>query len=118
MTTDTTGTGLGGVVTWSYSVPASAVEYLAKDQTKVQQFTITLNDGHGGTINRTIEVTITGSNDNPVVATTDLTGAVAEGGSLTDSGTIAFTDVDRTDGHVINPTVVASAGALGALTAM
>ena len=48
VTTDTTSTGLGGVVTWNYSVAASAVEYLAKDQTKVEQFTITLDDGNGG----------------------------------------------------------------------
>ena len=46
--TDTTGTGLGGVVTWNYTVAAAAVEYLAKDQTKVETFTITLDDGNGG----------------------------------------------------------------------
>ena len=32
VTTDTTGTGLGGVVTWNYSVAAGAVEYLAAGQ--------------------------------------------------------------------------------------
>ena len=121
VTADTTGSGLGGVVTWNYSVAASAVEYLAKDQVKVEQFTITLNDGNGGTVNRTIEVTITGTNDAPVVATSDLTGAVLEAvtpaGNLADTGTIAFTDVDLTDTHSINPTVVASSGALGTLTA-
>src|SRR5947207_2753090 len=31
----------------SYSVADSAVEYLAKDQTKVESFTITLDDGNG-----------------------------------------------------------------------
>ena len=53
---------------WNYSVAASAVEYLAKNQTKVEQFTITLDDGNGGIIDRTIEVTITGTNDAPVIA--------------------------------------------------
>ena len=66
-------------------------------------------------------VTITGTNDAPVVAATDVTGAVTElvtpAGNLTDSGTIAFTDVDLTDAHSIDPTVTASAGALGTLTA-
>jgi len=91
VTTDTTGTGLGGVITWNYSVVASAVEYLAKDQPKVETFTITLDDGKGGTVERTVSVTITGTNDVPIVATTDVTGAVTElvtpVGNLTDTGT-------------------------------
>ena len=37
-------------------------------------------------------------------------------GNLTDSGTIAFTDVDLTDAHSSAP-VTPSAGALGTLTA-
>ncbi len=66
------------MITWNYTVADSAVEYLAKDQTKVEHFTITLDDGNGGTVDRTIDVTITGTNDAPVVAATDVTGAVTE----------------------------------------
>jgi hypothetical protein len=58
-------------------------------------------------------VTITGTNDVPVVAVTDVTGAVTElvtpVGNLIDSGTIAFTDVDLTDTHSIDPTITALA---------
>src|SRR4029079_19018187 len=100
-TSDTTGNGSGGQLTWTYTVADSAVEYLAAGQTKVESFTITLDDQHGGVITRQIDVTITGTNDTPVVAATDVTGAVTElvsrVGDLTDSGTIAFTDVDLTD---------------------
>ncbi|WP_035533934.1 VCBS domain-containing protein, partial [Hoeflea sp. BAL378] len=121
VTTDTTGTGTGGVISWSYSVAAAAVEYLALNETKVETFTITLSDGRGGTVERTISVTITGTNDVPVVAAGDVTGAVTEqvtpAGNLTDSGTIAFTDVDLLDIHTILPGIVASNGALGTLTA-
>ncbi|WP_201772384.1 VCBS domain-containing protein, partial [Hoeflea sp. BAL378] len=121
VTTDTTGTGTGGVIGWSYSVAASAVEYLALNETKIETFTITLSDGRGGTVERTISVTITGTNDVPVVAAGDVTGAVTEqvtpAGNLTDSGTIAFTDVDLSDTHTVLPGIVASNGALGALTA-
>src|SRR5207244_526406 len=67
VTTDTTGSGLGGVITWNYSVPAGAVEYLAAGQTKVETFTFTLSDGHGGTVDRTVSVTITGTNDAPIL---------------------------------------------------
>ena len=42
--TDTTGTGTGGQLTWTYTVADSAVEYLAAGQTKVESFTITLDD--------------------------------------------------------------------------
>ena len=58
-------------------------------------------------------MTITGTNDVPVVAVTDVTGAVTElvtpVGNLIDSGTIAFTDVDLTDTHRIDPTITALA---------
>ena len=34
----------GGQLTWTYTVADSAVEYLAAGQTKVESFTITLDD--------------------------------------------------------------------------
>ena len=49
----------------------SAVEYLAAGQTKVETFTITLDDGNGGLITAQIDVTITGTNDAPVITATD-----------------------------------------------
>ncbi|MBL0422810.1 VCBS domain-containing protein, partial [Ramlibacter sp. AW1] len=110
----------GGVVTWNYSVPASAVEYLAAGQPKVETFTFTISDGNGGTVERTVSVTITGTNDGPIVAAEDVTGAVTElvtpASNLTDSGTISFSDVDLTDVHSVSA-VTASSGALGTLTA-
>ena len=108
--TDTTGTGSGGQLTWTYTVADAAVEYLAKDQTKVESFTITLDDQNGGLITKQIDVTITGTNDAPVITAQDLIGAVTEqvtpAGNLTDSGTIAFTDVDLTDVHLVSATGV------------
>ena len=84
------------------------MEYLAAGQTKVESFTITLDDGNGGLITRQIDVTITGTNDAPVITAQDLIGAVTEqmhpGGNLTDSGTITFTDVDLTDVHLVSAT--------------
>src|SRR5262249_59667063 len=64
---DTTGTGTGGQLTWTYKVADSAVEYLAAGQTKVESFTITLDDQHGGLITKQIDVTITATNDVPVI---------------------------------------------------
>ena len=86
---DTTGTGSGGQLTWTYTVADSAVEYLAAGQTKVESFTITLNDQNGSVITKQIDVTITGTNDAPVITAQDLSGAVTEqvtpAGNLSDS---------------------------------
>ncbi len=122
VTTQTNSSGTGGVITWNYSVPAADVEFLAQDdEPKVETFVITLDDGNSGRVDRTITVTITGTNDAPVVATTDLTGGVTElvtpVGNLTDSGTIGFSDVDLNDAHSIDGAITASVGALGTLTA-
>jgi len=119
---DTTGTGAGGQLTWTYKVANSAVAYLAAGETRVESFTITLNDQHGGLIFRQIDVTVTGTNDAPVVAVVDVSGAVTEqltpAGNLIDSGTIAFTDVDLSDVHLVSATAVgATLGSLNAAKA-
>ncbi len=118
------GTGLGGVVSWSYSVAASAVEYLAKDQTKVETFTFSLLDGQGGSVERTVSVTITGTNDVPTITVaTDVTGDVTEIAdeatgenttNLTDSGSFTIADVDLTD--VQSVSVTASSSTAGVTT--
>ncbi|WP_418315025.1 VCBS domain-containing protein [Piscinibacter sakaiensis] len=119
---DTTGTGTGGRLTWTYTVAASAVEYLAAGQTRVDSFEITLNDQKGGLLTRRIDVTITGSNDDIVITAEQLTGAITEAvtpvGNLTDSGTIRFTDRDFNDVHVVSPTGAAIGSVLGSLTAV
>ncbi len=114
-------TGAGdGTVTWNYSVANAALQYLAAGQTATESFTVTIDDGHGGMVSQGLTVTVTGTNDAPIVAAIDVTGAVAEAvtpvGNLTDSGTIAFTDVDLTDVHSVSA-VTPSVGALGSLSA-
>ncbi|WP_018907562.1 VCBS domain-containing protein, partial [Variovorax paradoxus] len=102
---DTTGTGTGGQITWTYTVDATAVEYLAAGQTRVESFTITVNDQHGGIVTRQIDVTITGTNDAPTIGTADAAAAVAEDAAtptLGDSGTITFDDVDLSDAHSVS----------------
>ena len=123
-TADTTGTGAGGALSWTYSVAASAVEYLAAGEPRIESFTITLDDQNGSTITKQIDVTITGTNDVPVITAEDLVGAVTEqftpSGNLTDTGSISFTDVDLTDVHLVSAsgTYIGSDTALGTLTAV
>ncbi|MDP9928991.1 VCBS domain-containing protein [Variovorax paradoxus] len=102
---DTTGTGTGGQLTWTYTVDATAVEYLAAGETRVESFTITVNDQHGGVVTRQIDVTITGTNDAPMIGAADAAAAVTEDAAtpiLSDSGTITFDDVDLSDVHGVS----------------
>lgn len=111
--------GADGVISWIYSVPAAAVEYLAEGQPKVESFVVTLDDGNGGTVDRTVEVTITGTNDGPVVTSSDLSSPVTEMltpvGDLTSNGNIYFNDVDINNSHSIS-SITPSADVLGDLT--
>ena len=70
VSTNTTN-GIGGVITWEYNIAASDVEYLAKDVNKIENFTITLDDGNGGLVDRIVKVTITGTNDAPIIVSHD-----------------------------------------------
>ena len=93
------------MVTWNYSVAAARSNIWPRRDQGRDLHHSTLDDGNGGS-RPTITVTITGTNDAPIVAATDVTGAVTElvtpVGNLTDTGTIAFTDVDLTDVHSVD----------------
>ncbi|MEO1938393.1 MAG: VCBS domain-containing protein, partial [Sulfurimonas sp.] len=56
-----------GVVEWTYSVENSAVQYLAEGETKTETFTVTLTDDKGASVEQEVAVTVTGTNDRPVV---------------------------------------------------
>ncbi len=103
---DTTGTGTGGALTWTYTVDDAKVEYLAKGETKVESFTVTVDDGHGGLATRQVDITITGTNDAPVIdlAHSSVSAVLTERAVVTGSGVIqsaagtaAFHDVDFAD---------------------
>ena len=121
MDSDSTGTGTGGQLTWTYTVDATAVEYLAAGETRVESFTITLDDQHGGLVTRQIDVTITGTNDVPAISAADASGAVTEDAAtptLSDSGTIRFDDVDLSDAHSVSVAVDPGNTLGGVLTAV
>ncbi|MFX9969617.1 VCBS domain-containing protein, partial [Acinetobacter baumannii] len=76
-----------------------------------QVYTITVSDGHGGTVTQDVTITITGSNDTPnhapviVGELTTATGEVTEDTDIDASnqiaadGTIVFKDIDLIDTH-------------------
>ena len=70
--------GQVGSVDLSFSAASTAFDYLAKGQVLTLTYTVAIDDGDGGVTPKTFVVTVTGTNDAPVVAATDVTGAVTE----------------------------------------
>src|SRR6185437_3019311 len=98
--------GQAGSLGWHFSVADSALDFLADGQHLVQNYTVTIDDGHGGTVQQTVTVTMIGSNDGPAVTSAAQAGTVHElentAGSATPdaaAGIITFTDLDLTDTH-------------------
>ncbi len=113
------GTGTGQV-TWTYQVNDVDVDDLAAGQSLTQVYTVTVTDENGATVDQTVTITINGGNDAPVIGLADTSGSVSELANnaagenidnVVDSGVIAFTDVDLTDGHGV--TVAPAAGGAG-----
>ena len=99
---DNASTGDGaGQVGWDFSVNNADIQYLAEGQELVQTYTVTIDDGQGGTVDQLVTVTITGTNDDPdihVEAGDSASATIPEAnGTLTTGGTLTVTDVDTAD---------------------
>src|SRR5262249_17343114 len=85
-----------GAIDWTYQITANKLDFLAAGEKVTLVSTVTVNDQHGGTDTATVTITITGSNDTPVITSAALTGAVTEdtnvdnSGNLNAGGTITF----------------------------
>ncbi len=101
---NTTGDGTGQV-DWTFSVADADVDDLAAGETLTQTYTVTVDDGNGGTVNQNITVTINGSNDAPTVTTNQVDATITEGSAGAESevlgnpgsGSFKVTDVDLSD---------------------
>src|SRR5205807_1716608 len=67
-----------GTVGWTYSVADDATDYLAVGQTATEKFTVTVSDGHGGTVDQVFTNTALFRSEAPTITTADATGAVTE----------------------------------------
>jgi VCBS repeat-containing protein len=52
---------VGDSVGWDFSVSDSALEGLSEGEVRIQNYTVTINDGHGGTATQNVTITITGA---------------------------------------------------------
>ncbi|TCT34759.1 VCBS domain-containing protein [Martelella mediterranea] len=77
--------GETGAIDWTFTVNDVALTYLGEGETRNQTYTLTLDDQNGATDTVDITVTMTGSNDAPVVSASSVLS-----GALTDPGTIEY----------------------------
>jgi VCBS repeat-containing protein len=118
---DTTGTGTGGDVAWTYNIPDAALSTLQGGQTLTGAYTITINDGNGEPAPQIVDVTVTGVNTPPVIASGGTTTAslavdpthVAGDHELA-AGTMNFSDANWDDAHIVSATFVSTDGATSA----
>ncbi|MFO1079062.1 MAG: VCBS domain-containing protein [Reyranellaceae bacterium] len=75
---DTTGIGSGGLVNWTYTVAASAIAGLGP---RVESFNVTVDDQHGGTATRRIDVNVVAPGSGAIISGTT-TGSVTEAGGI------------------------------------
>ncbi|MDB5434671.1 MAG: hypothetical protein JWR47_928, partial [Phenylobacterium sp.] len=88
------------VATPTYTPTAGFWDYLAVGETGHDSFTYTVTDADGDTATTTVSVNIAGANDPVTITSPAQAGAVVEdAATLSANGTVAFSDVDLTDGH-------------------
>ncbi|UFZ08664.1 VCBS domain-containing protein [Bradyrhizobium ontarionense] len=94
--------GLGGEVAWTYQVDDNSVQFLRAGQTVTEVYAVTVSDGHGGQATQNVTVTVTGTEDAPVL-TAGGSGAVTEAADASAqdiapiTGSLGVTDRDVGD---------------------
>lgn len=107
-----------GSLKWSFSDADKDFDFLAKNETLVLTYDISVTDNHGGTVKQTVKVTITGTDDKPMISLA-ATASVTEQANHTlslapDTAHVAlnFTDPDLDNvGHTATMTGVSASGA-------
>ncbi len=85
-------------LTWDFNSGAETFDYLATGETLILTYTITATDDDGTALSDTVTVTITGTNDAPIITDgPDSVGLSETNAALTSAGTLTVDDVDTTD---------------------
>jgi len=99
-------------IDWSYAVNTDAIAYLDAGQSHTETFTLTLDDGHGGTITKDVTVTLNGIEDAPIL-TVPATASFAENGT----GVVLAAAAADPDGDALTYTLSGADAALFTLAA-
>ena len=92
-------------INWDYTI-ADAESRFSRTwrETVTVVFTITVDDGNGGTDTQNVTIDITGSNDaHRSSPRSTWPAAITEGGTVSETGSITFTDLDLTDLPIAQP---------------
>ena len=115
--------GVTGSDGWTFSAQDKNFDYLGAGESVSLIYTVQVDDGHGGVITQPVTITVTGTNDTPVITSGIQSASLAErsngvqpnptGSTALDtaSGAVTFSDVDLSDHHTVTVTGVASSGA-------
>ncbi|KRQ08298.1 beta strand repeat-containing protein [Bradyrhizobium manausense] len=119
--TDSTSSGSGSVA-WTYSAQDKTFDFLAAAQTLAVTYTVQVDDGHGGVVSQPVTITVTGTNDTPVItssaqgaALTELANTTGSNSADQASGAVTFTDADLSDTHTVTITGVVASGVTSGL---
>jgi VCBS repeat-containing protein len=88
-------------VTWTFSVVDADIDHLPEGEIRTQTYTVTIDDGQGGTVEHVVTITITGTNDAPVIiigdGDSDSADLVEHDDALDADGTLTVRDVSVSD---------------------
>lgn len=106
LSADTTGTGTGGQVDWTYNVPDDVLNSLQDNQVIHETYTVSVSDGHGGVQTSSVLVTISRPNLMSVANSTAQSAVVVTqgqnpGGTDTGTGSDTFADGNHQDAHQV-----------------
>ena len=99
-TTILNGTQTSDTLTWDFNSGSEAFDFLATGETLILTYTVSATDDDGTPLSdtETVTVTITGTNDAPIITDGPDTSSLSEtDAGLGDTGTLTISDVDLTD---------------------
>ncbi len=81
---------------WTYTLDNAAAQSISGGAVVTESFDVTATTADGESVTQTVTVTVTGTEDAPVISGS-ASGAVAEDGTLAASGSLTASDADATD---------------------
>ena len=105
------GTETSKTLNWSFDSGSELFDYLATGETLILTYSVTATDDDGTALSdsETLTLTVTGSNDDPVITGGAYSNGITESNSaLSDSGSFTISDVDTSDVISATRTLVVS----------
>src|SRR5262249_14360240 len=98
---------ISGTIATTFSAPDQTFDFLAAGETLTITYNVTVTDNTGASLTQPVTITITGSNDTPMLAA-DGSGPHTTIQAVQTTGTLTFTDVDLTDLDTASTSVIST----------